>query len=534
MSKTFAEIISELPGEWEVREEQAEVFEKIDALLQKYDDILIEAPTGWGKSLLAITLAHKWGPAYVLTAEKVLQDQYVRDFPFAHVIKGKENYQCMYNPERNAGNAPCAIIPGFSCLARNACHYRKAWSMVDSSPIVIANYHVILQNRALADRPDPRPLAIFDECHAIEPLIYDQFSITYDPFLEERIVRLGEICGEKGIPVEALDRTLEFVQNADIETMNVDQLLDFYEAFAEAFEEIQSRLPAKLDERHPLAMVARALAPLRRYFDTFTMLSDAVDSGAIEDLVFERQRDTAKVVPVQIGPFLGELTSIGTQRIWMSATIGNFEVFAKMHGISNFASIRLDSLFPPENRPIKWCNLFGINYRFLKEEQNMRRLCDEIERIVRSHEGENGVIHAGTYRVAKAVAEYLTRRGYQVWSHSDSATRHGTLDGFRHNGGILVSPSLYQGIDLKDDLSRWQIIVKVPFDSLSSELVKIKKDMDPDWYRYRAALKVMQAYGRSVRHKDDWAVTYIIDSNFRMIEKYMSKWVMEALYVGCD
>jgi ATP-dependent DNA helicase DinG len=31
---------------------------------------------------------------------------------------------------------------------------------------------------------------------------------------------------------------------------------------------------------------------------------------------------------------------------------------------------------------------------------------------------------------------------------------------------VLISPSLYTGLDLKDDLSRFQIIVKVPYPDL--------------------------------------------------------------------
>ena len=39
---------------------------------------------------------------------------------------------------------------------------------------------------------------------------------------------------------------------------------------------------------------------------------------------------------------------------------------------------------------------------------------------------------------------------------------------------ILVSPSLMEGIDLVDDLSRFQIIVKVPYASLGDKHVKKK------------------------------------------------------------
>jgi Helicase C-terminal domain len=41
-----------------------------------------------------------------------------------------------------------------------------------------------------------------------------------------------------------------------------------------------------------------------------------------------------------------------------------------------------------------------------------------------------------------------------------------------------------------------------------------KKKADKEWYYWQTALKLIQAYGRSVRSKDDWAKTYVLDSGF--------------------
>ncbi|MGH9975715.1 MAG: helicase C-terminal domain-containing protein [Nitrososphaeraceae archaeon] len=34
------------------------------------------------------------------------------------------------------------------------------------------------------------------------------------------------------------------------------------------------------------------------------------------------------------------------------------------------------------------------------------------------------------------------------------------------------------------------------------------------WYRWQTALRLVQAYGRTIRSRYDWAITYILDSNF--------------------
>jgi ATP-dependent DNA helicase DinG len=78
---------------------------------------------------------------------------------------------------------------------------------------------------------------------------------------------------------------------------------------------------------------------------------------------------------------------------------------------------------------------------------------------------------------------------------------------------VLISPSLALGIDLKDDLSRFQIITKVPYPSLGDRYIREKFERDKQWYNLRTALRLIQAVGRSVRSKDDWAHTYVLDSN---------------------
>ena len=71
-----------------------------------------------------------------------------------------------------------------------------------------------------------------------------------------------------------------------------------------------------------------------------------------------------------------------------------------------------------------------------------------------------------------------------------------------------------EGVDLKDDLSRFQIVCKVPYPYLGDKLVKKKMNKWKWWYALQTAKTIVQSVGRSVRSKDDSAVTYILDSDF--------------------
>jgi Rad3-related DNA helicase len=89
-----------------------------------------------------------------------------------------------------------------------------------------------------------------------------------------------------------------------------------------------------------------------------------------------------------------------------------------------------------------------------------------------------------------------------------------------------------EGLDLKDDLSRFQIICKVPYPYLD-QYTRSRMKLDPAWYRWRTALTLVQATGRSVRSKDDHAITYVADAEFeRFISENMSclpRWWIDAI-----
>jgi Rad3-related DNA helicase len=98
---------------------------------------------------------------------------------------------------------------------------------------------------------------------------------------------------------------------------------------------------------------------------------------------------------------------------------------------------------------------------------------------------------------------------------------------------VLISPSLHQGVDLKDDLSRFQIVVKVPYPDLTDKKIAAMKDRDQKWYTWNTVLRLVQAYGRSVRSKDDYATTYVLDSSISYLLKnaqdIVPKWFTEAI-----
>jgi Rad3-related DNA helicase len=98
---------------------------------------------------------------------------------------------------------------------------------------------------------------------------------------------------------------------------------------------------------------------------------------------------------------------------------------------------------------------------------------------------------------------------------------------------VLISPSLHTGLDLKDHLSRFQIITKVPYPNVADKWTSEKRKINKEWYYWQTALRLVQAYGRSIRSKDDWAKTYVLDSAFsyfiKVNKNILPKWFLSAI-----
>jgi Rad3-related DNA helicase len=129
------------------------------------------------------------------------------------------------------------------------------------------------------------------------------------------------------------------------------------------------------------------------------------------------------------------------------------------------------------------------------------------------HKGEKGIIHTHTFKTANFIKKHIRSRRlilHNSENREEMVQKHLSSD----KDTILLSPSLAEGIDLRDDLSRWQVICKVPYPYLGDKLVRKRMNRRKQWYPYQTAKTLIQATGRSVRSDTDRATTYILDENW--------------------
>jgi ATP-dependent DNA helicase DinG len=222
----------------------------------------------------------------------------------------------------------------------------------------------------------------------------------------------------------------------------------------------------------------------------------------------------------------------------MSATILNHKAFCRSVGLpeDQVKFIQVQSDFPIENRPIIPLNIAYLNYNNLQSAQVQASIARAVDNIMSMHRNDKGIIHTTSYDQLSFIKQNISQPNVRRLLVTDPDIQRDEVI-FQHarttKPTVLISPSLHTGLDLKNELSRFQIITKVPYPNKNDRWTNAKREKDEEWYYWQTALKLIQAYGRSVRSKDDWAKTYILDSAFSyFVKKNMNilpDWFRQAI-----
>jgi len=214
----------------------------------------------------------------------------------------------------------------------------------------------------------------------------------------------------------------------------------------------------------------------------------------------------------------------------MSATIGNPQALADELGITDFEAKSFPHNIPSERRPVFWYDdAPAINYKSTWKDFDEQ--ADIIAEIVARHAHERVLIHTTTWKHSQRLADRLARRGHQdrVWVPDRKVGRTQQVAAFLSHPKpdlVAVSPSYWEGLDLKDDLCRAVIVAKVPFADRSDAVVKARLQQPGGmvWDHWQASLRVCQGIGRGTRHAEDFGVGYIVDANWRLVKSQAPSW----------
>ena len=464
------------------------------------------------------------GGGYVLVTQKMLQDQLEDEFASRPeigcvLIKSAIEYPC-----RQFKTCSLGLKTG-KCRAaiEGCCTYRTQKQLFLSSRIGVTNYSYFMTSLAYATEEtglNPRRVMILDECHNIESQVLHFVDLN----VTAEMLKTWAPAINKVPPMKEMAEFVAWVKGT------------YYGEIESHFKMLQEIYDGMKD-----AQAAAEMFKLEMYMAKLNRAIGHIERDP-QDWVYWQQKDEkggleANCRPLNAAPFVHNLLFKAADiRIFMSAYPGQKPIFCRSLGLKeeSAAWLKVGHTFPVENRKIivSFVGPMGMN----NIEATKPRLFNFIDKAMAHHTGERGIIHCGSYKLGKAIYDYLMTTPEagrvtfpQTVEERDEAFKmHGQME-----GSVIISPSMMEGFNFAGDLARWQLIVKVPYGNLGDRQIATRKDIDPDWYAVQAVGLVVQASGRIVRSESDWGITYITDADFQHLWRrnstFFPKWWSDAL-----
>ena len=549
-----------------IRDIQQKILNKLEQLDDK-KYIIIEAMPGTGKSAIAKSIAQAYNNAYILTATKQLQDQYLNEFDDIVLIKGKGNYLC--NRKKGTkifcNQAECLLNPAIISTCGNNCPYLKAKEKALNAKIVATSYAYFF-TWLLRSSFKERNVLILDECHLFINMLIEWAEVKLN--IQElqkdyKIFNNDDIYIELNLFLNLSTHQYQDGYNANEKFINtIYSILKTQQVYiTKIMRELKDKNKVLSNISDKLFWEFKAKSKDGKW-NQFISLNDKLNTLVSKMSHFINMKDKSKWIisknvnqdkqtELVIKPFsVNNLFNLYIDKfgidhiIFMSATILDTQAYYKELDINDndVGIIKVDSTFDPAKSPIYYYPIANMTYKATKQEEQynelINKLSNTISKILDKHVNEKGIIHTGTYQIANSLFNKMNNSRFVMRSiHNESNSlllnRHKNKD-----NSVLLSPSLGTGADLKDDLSRFQIIIKLPFLSLADKRVAIKARMDYDWYVIEMLKSLIQMSGRSTRSAEDYSTTYVLDINFKhwilQYQNYLPPSFKKRIYWTCN
>jgi len=483
-----------------------------------------------GKSNLAMAfssyISDRMGDSFILTPQKTLQRQYEESFEkhLLFSVYGRSNYECEQK------NTTCDVGADIKPACDN-CPAKLARDMSITSPNAVMNYTLALTYfKYLRKMIPPRNLMVLDEAHTLESNLVEFSSISVTDKKCKKYNVKFQFARSAAEAINWISRTyLPAVEAKSIE-------------LRKKVTEIETRGGAlsKSDIQTVRAAIT-ATEHRNQLVDLVEMDMSLIDKKYV--LVSEKVGFKFKELYAK-NNFKNICLPMANRFLFMSSTILDKDEFCRDLGIDpdESAMISLDSEFPEENREVIFSPVTKMNYGWNSEErtQDRKKMMTHINHVCSYHADESGVIHTGAFQVSQWILENI-KTNHRIIHHNPgfNLSRDEAIDTFlecsEKEPTLLISPSVTEGMDLKDNRGRFALIVKVPYPYLGDAWTKRRMQISKDWYNRQAITGIIQGCGRVVRSKDDWGTVYILDESFEYLynqtRKMIPSWWKRGLTV---
>lgn len=429
--------------------------------------VILIGPPGSGKSFVNEVIAEGTGQydrGLVLCTTKALQEQYLRDFPWARLVMGKDNYNC--------------LIPGFRTTAEasrarrcNECMYReqhlspyyKAAEEADGAKIAVSNvaYHWVQRNLPKGGYLRNRDTIVFDEAHELEKTLLGQLDIE----LNESKFRAAGVA------------------------LPINNTAEEWTAFVE-----QVNLKRSKFEDEDIFAVNRVMQAVRDEW-----IIEETDTGwALRPTWFEGKK------------WFWPLSQGAEKLVFSSATIFHPKHLAQeVANEADYEVIEMPSRFPAGLRQMLFFPVARVSRNMSSYDEEV--LAENMDRLIERHAGQKGIIHSVSYDLMQRMVNRSRNKARLVY-HTSARDRNAAVERFmRSTDGVIISPSMTTGYDFPYDHCRFQIMLKLPMPNIGDSRVKARRAERKDLETADIGSTILQAYGRGMRAEDDWCFTYSLD-----------------------
>ncbi|MFD1586141.1 helicase C-terminal domain-containing protein [Halorientalis brevis] len=475
------------------------------------DVVLVRAPTGSGKSLLARAIAgcarrageaeaHETIGAYYTTPQVSQLDDVASDalLEDLNIIRGKNNYSCILPGETDTpvNQAPCARERMFDCQVKHRCPYFSDRSIASNRNIAAMTLAYFMQT-AGSDVFGKRDVVVVDEAHGLSEWAEMYATIDLSP---------GRVPVWNDVQPPAIGDDL------DAAAKYADRVMTVCSRRQEELRGNAELTPDEVAERDRLTeLISELQWFLEDYRDPDSGTTWVVDQP-------DGEGSAVTIKPMAPERYLKHTVwDRGNKFALLSATILNKDAFCAGAGLApdRVALVEVPHTFPVENRPLYDVTQGKMTYEH--RDETLPAIARTLVRLMQAHPDEKGIVHCHSYGIQERLYDQLADMGVdaRVRQHTKD-NRDAVLSTWKRSDGadVFLSVKMEEALDLEGDLARWQLLCKAPYpNTRDSRVARRLEDGQWGWY-YRAALRtVIQACGRVVRAPDDHGATYLGDSS---------------------
>lgn len=508
-----------------IRDQQREA---IEFALREFEEgkkfVIIEAGTGVGKSAIGVTIARamsKWLPqndaykpgAYFITTQKILQEQYLDDFGGCKgsmtSIKSSSNYQCKFHKKQSCGEGQRLVrleqdkTSKFFRTCSFSCNYKEAKGKFMESQESITNFSYFLAETTYSGKLLPRDVLVVDEAHNSDTELSKFIEVSISEKFAQTVLNLQ-------MPKTLNNEQAAFSWIKNVYLVKLSSHLKHIESMFEQHAGLREKVKEFENLSRQIEMLDKHMCKVNRFIELFDEDNWVLNIAETD----EQKTRRLEFKPIDISQYSDQsLFKFGQKVLMLSATILNHRAFCESLGIplEQAAFISLPSPFPIDNRPVLVSSIGKMSASEI--DNTLPQLAEAVRRILAAHPKEKGIIHCNSYKISNYIMKSI--KSNRLLTHK-SENREDVLN--QHISSkeptVLVTPSMTEGIDLKGDLSRFQILCKVPYPYLGDKLVQKRMRKWSWWYPLQTAKTIIQSLGRSIRSADDYAVSYILDSDW--------------------